>query len=116
MQSPELGAGPVPGLCSYCPLGSSKPLPSGVPSPEFGAGPTLVAANTVPQIMLAQTKARIVMPKTFFIFFVSFFYYSKHSIPILNLRDIMEHPFQKMKPCIFIKNLKKGKGSMFTNQ
>jgi hypothetical protein len=67
MPSPALGAGPTPGLSSFCQLGWSNPLPSGIQSPEFGAGPTLAAA--IPQTMLAKTKSSMAALAIFFIFF-----------------------------------------------
>lgn len=60
--SPELGAGPIPGV-----VGRLSPLPSGTPSPELGAGPTLLAAITVPQKRLATTRNAITIPTIFFI-------------------------------------------------
>jgi hypothetical protein len=66
MPSPEFGAGPSP-------VGSSGRmywLPDGIPSPESGAGPGLSgssAAATIPQTMLAQTSNKIAIQTVFLI-------------------------------------------------
>ena len=67
MPSPELGAGPTPGLSSFCQSSRPNPLPSGSPSPELGAGPKgSSTAATVPQKMLPKTKSNIEIPTILF--------------------------------------------------
>jgi hypothetical protein len=105
MPSPALGAGPFPGLSGFCLLGWSKPLPSGIQSPEFGAGPTLFSAATTPQTMLAQTKSSMAIPTIFFMLFPPGVILEMYST--VDLRDIVKNPFQKLKHLHVYKNLKR---------
>lgn len=58
MPSPELGAGPTPEPSAF---GPSKPLPSGIQSPEFGAGPIALLAAAVAQNTVIVNIATIAM-------------------------------------------------------
>ena len=99
MPSPALGAGPFPRLSGFCQLGWSNPLPSGIQSPEFVAGPTLFSAATTPNKMLAQTKSSMPIPAIFFTFFPPVLIFEMYSA--VNLGDIVENPFQKMEHRMF---------------
>jgi len=71
MPSPEFGAGPTgptPEPSAFGPLGSSKPLPSGMQSPESGAGPKVLLAAAVAQNTVIDNIATItIMLINFFI-------------------------------------------------
>jgi hypothetical protein len=74
MPSPEFGAGPtrpLPEPSAYGPLGSSKPLPSGMQSPESGAGPRALLAAAVAQSTVMDNIATITMMLISFFIFIN---------------------------------------------
>jgi len=69
--SPELGAGPFPeSPLPFGPFGESNPLPSGTPSPAFGAGPIPVAIALPANTTIPITK-HIAIPIVFFFIDIS---------------------------------------------
>jgi hypothetical protein len=108
--SPELGAGPIPGIS-----GLRSWLIPGVPSPEFGAGPALTgssAAATVPHKMLPQIKSNIAMLTIFFIFFPPFFTFTILSLILYKGHYGITVP-KNETPGHLQKNLKKEKFAGF---
>ncbi len=70
--SPELGAGPFPeSPVPFGPFGESNPLPSGTPSPAFGAGPMPVAIALPANPTIPITK-QVIITKVFFFIDISY--------------------------------------------